>query len=132
MNTDLTDDLLQPIIIDDLTPIEVPVTIKGDAYVLVEASEAAAVVYRNSHLKGIKLHNGKPSGFEGLAESDSLLLSQCLYKINGTTRQIVSQKEIQAWPHRVSKQLVERCKRLSRLEDKQPKKPVIAGKDTSD
>lgn len=76
--------LLEPMVFDadESGPIEIPVTIGATKYVLREATEQAARVYRNAAVAGARLQNGQMSSLaEDLAGVQSLLLSHCLFRI---------------------------------------------------
>ena len=75
----------EPLVFDDLEPVEVPVTIKGKDYVLKEASSDAAVKFRNANAAGATLTqdaNERTKVTMGsIADSEPLLVSLCLFEV---------------------------------------------------
>lgn len=73
--------LREPIIFEDLEPIEVPVKIGKTWYVLAEASYDAFIKYQNFNAGALKIdpETGKAVSFGGNAEGEARLLSMCLY-----------------------------------------------------
>lgn len=106
---------------DDLSLIEVPVTIAGKKYVLREASEATAAVYRNASIAGAKLEDGKLSEMpKNLGGIQSLLVSRCLLACDTETGEAVnpvSREIINDWPSRIVKPLFEKAKEISELDE---------------
>lgn len=96
-----------------------PLTIAGDSYVIVEASEEAAKKYKNTAMRATKFSDkGKPSGVDGLADVEPLLVSMCLFKVGERgDRQSVSLSTILKWPHRVVEPIYQKCRELSGLLD---------------
>lgn len=110
----------------DVTLREVPVRIGGHDYVLREASEAAAVEWRNSQLAGVTFDptSGKPKTVNGVASIEPTLVSRCLFRIgpDGKTTIPVNIKTISGWPQAKVKALYDKVKELSGL-DEEEKKP---------
>jgi hypothetical protein len=124
-------DPVQQIDFDDLAPIEVAFNLPpayGGRYVLREASGSAAIKWRSCQMKGLTLDkatNQMTFGQSGIAESEAVLLSECLYHAdkqgkvktlnNGDydPRQLVSQKLIQSWPNRIMKRMYDELMRIS-------------------
>ena len=111
---------------NDLTPIEVQVRYQNKSYVLREASEGAAVRYQNAIFRSTKMgKDGQPASIEGLADADPLLLSLCLFECyehqGKTLERPVDEKTIRTWPSRVIKPLIERLKKISKLDDEPQK-----------
>lgn len=104
----------------DLVPQEVSVKLGPHVYLLVEASEDAAVEWRNAHTKQVKLTDGKVSGLGAIADCQALLVARCLFRRNpnGTRGQQVPVALIRSWPARVVRDLFERVKRMSDLEER--------------
>src|SRR5262245_4621273 len=68
-----------------LTPIVLPVRYRGQSYALVEASEGAAVSWRNAMFsKARYVGDGKYSGPGDIADGEPLLVSMCLYRLADT------------------------------------------------
>lgn len=95
----------------DLAPVEIPVRYRGTAYVLREASEAAACAYSNAKQRAVRYTDGKAT-FDGAAESDAALLAGCLLR-DGKP---VPQSEILTWQTQVVNRLVARLKEVSGIE----------------
>ena len=114
---------------DDLAPIEERVSIGGKKYILREATGDAGCKYRNSLLKATKLGpDGKPVSIEGMADSEPLLVSLCLFELyeqkgsNGvseTKERPTPLIVVRSWPARVQKALFERAKEISDLDEKE-------------
>ena len=64
----------------DPTLIEVPVKIGTTHYVLREADENAARVFRNAAVRGAKMSDGKVIGIDGVGDIQSLLVALCLFE----------------------------------------------------
>ncbi len=99
----------------NLAPIEVPVDLgDGKEYVLREASEGAAVEYQNLMLAATKFgDNMKPTGINGMANGEPLLVSRCLFeKVNGDLRP-VPHATILAWPARIVKPIFNLAMKIS-------------------
>ena len=107
--------ILTPIEFESLDKIEVPVTLAGVAYVLIEADGAAITERDNSILSGMTMHDGKPIKMSGLASVDVVLLSRCLIHVK--KGQKVPLSVIQAWPSRVRNALIDRLKAISGIVD---------------
>jgi hypothetical protein len=100
---------------DDLTPVEIPVTISGKSYFLLEATGDASCKYRNAQLAATQLGpDGKPIGIRGMADVDPLLVSLCLVDEN---RKPVSVATIRAWPARVLEALAKKVKSISGMDE---------------
>lgn len=70
---------------DDLAPKEIPASIGGKKYILRQASEGAAVAYRNAALKAAKMVDGKIVGMDGVANAEPLLVSMCIHPLDHNT-----------------------------------------------
>lgn len=111
--------------LDDLQPIEIPVTFRGVNYVLREASEDAACKYKNALFKIAKPSQLEGGGveiksLEGAAELDVKLVSWCLfYQANNKS---VPESELRTWPQRVVRQLFSKIREISGF-DEEEKKP---------
>lgn len=104
---------------EDLSLIEVDVTIKDEKYILREADEDTAVAYRNASVAGITLDDGKVTSLPmNIAGLQALLVSRCLFKLNtdGTpSNRPVSRGIIIKWPARVVRDIFEKAKEISEL-----------------
>ncbi len=96
----------------DISLIELPVQVGAMEYTLREASEATAVQWRNATMAAARFRDGNISGFTGIADSEPLLVSLCLFNGDGKNVPIDTVKE---WPARVVKPLVEKDKEISEL-----------------
>lgn len=118
-------------VFDSLEPKEQKVSLVGEAHILREATEAAAVNYLNVHARAAKFSaDGKPAGLDNVAEADPTLLSQCLYKAGPDGRivttpdgrpdpkTLVRLATILSWPSRVVVPMVAWVKEVSELERK--------------
>lgn len=122
---------------DGLEPIEVPFKLFGRDYILREPSEDAAAKFRNANLKGLRMQDGKVSGAEGLADSQKLLLSQCLYYADKDgnlpldkdgdpdPRFLVAVQRVGKWPARVAKPIFERAKELGKLAEDETEESLV-------
>lgn len=98
----------------DASPIVVNVTLKGAKYTLHEADEAAVVAYRNCQMASTKINEaGKPTGIDGMAAVEPLLVSHCLRDSRG---ELVPEGEIMTWLHRHVRPLFDRAKEISELD----------------
>lgn len=117
---------------NDLSPIEVPVSIDGRSYILREATGDAACRYRNALLACTQLGpEGKPSSVKGMADAEPLLVSLCLFDDAGKP---VSGPTIRKWPARVLKALFDKATEISQLgeeeddnDDKEAAKKSLSG-----
>jgi hypothetical protein len=115
--------LLEPIIFEDITPIEVPVTYGAKSYILKEAGEGAACRFRDAVLRAHRLKDGKLTGMEGIPHVEPLLVSMCLYeRVNGAKGQqshdvLVSLATINTWKPQFVSKLFKRAKEISGLNE---------------
>jgi len=73
------------LVFDDLEPVEVPVTIGKRKYVLREASEGAAVKFRNVSMRGARMDTeSKVVTLGEVAEAEPVLVAACLCPVDGT------------------------------------------------
>jgi len=105
---------------------QVDVEIGDFKYVLQEASGKVATAYRNAQIACTKLgENGKPSSINGIASTESLLVSLCLFRIHDkdgkSDLKPVSQAFVEGLSCRVQKALFEESKRISDLNESEPK-----------
>lgn len=96
-----------------------PLTIAGERYIIVEASEDAAKKYKNTAMRATKFSDkGKPSGVDGLADVEPLLVSMCLFKLDETgARSPVLLSTVLKWPHRVVEPIYQKARELSGLKE---------------
>ncbi len=108
---------LEPIIYDekDLELVTIPVTIGKHELMLREASGDATIKWRNAQMRCAKMTNdGKLASVDGLADTESLLISFCLVDKQG--RQ-VSKDFVRGLKPRIQKRLFETIKKISDLEE---------------
>ena len=99
----------------DISLIEIQYTIGGVDYILKEASGDAACQYRNALFKDIQLGpEGKPSKIGNMADVEPLLVSLCLFNPEGRK---IAVDSIRKWPNRIIKQLFEKVKEISDLNE---------------
>lgn len=99
----------------DLTPIQLKVRIGAQEYILREASGDAACRYRNALLECTELDSdGKPKVLRNLANTETLLVSLCLFTKDGKP---VPEATIRSWPARIVKRLFEQAKLISELDE---------------
>lgn len=129
--------------LDGLQPIEIRFNLEGKPHVLVEASADSACRWRNEVMKTAKLRNGKVSEVGNLADTEPLLVSLCLFKIEEDGKQVdgfrrvrYDIKEVRRLPARVVKRLFAKCIEIGNLketpdgEEDPSKKPASATADT--
>lgn len=117
----------EPMNFDDISLVEVPVTIAGEEYLLVEATEATVCKFRNATFACTQYTDGKVSSMKGLANVEPLLVSLCL--IWKETRIPVKLKTIESWPNRVVTSLFERAKKISGLNEDESLEKLIEQRD---
>jgi hypothetical protein len=109
---------MPPIVFDDLSLRTEKVMLGGHEYELREATGEAATTYRNAMLKATQLGpNGKPKSLDGFANAEPLLVSLCLFKKDGVGWSSVDLDVIKSWPSRVQKELFNRAKEMSDLDE---------------
>lgn len=107
---------MKSLVFDSVTLQEVPVTIAGVSYVLRGATGAASCTYRNAMLAATKLNSeGKPTSLEGMADTEPLLVSLCLFDSNNVAVPLAT---ILNWPNHILKDLYDAAKEISRLDEK--------------
>jgi hypothetical protein len=100
---------------DDLSPVEVPVSVRGKRYTLREATGDAACKWRNAQLAATELGpDGKVMRVKGLADLEPMLVSLCLFDEQGKP---VPAATVREWPARVIKAVYDECKRISQLDE---------------
>lgn len=120
---------MEPLVFDDIAPIEVSVTIKGKSYILREASEAASSRYKNAQFKAMKLAEGidgsKTSSIDGMAETEALLVSLCLFEKTETGEKTVPLEEIKRLPHKVVEPIFKCAEEISGLQNKESEEALV-------
>lgn len=101
----------------DATPVEVAVKISGKQYTLKEALGDAVTKFNGLRAQAGRFQDGKFVGVRGsMANAEPFLVSLCLCDENGKP---VPEKVIRAWPSRIQKQLYEKVKDLSEIDDRE-------------
>jgi len=108
---------MDEMVFESLEPIEVPVKIDGQAYVLCEATGEGAIQYTNGKQACMQWSDGNVTGVNGIANLWPQLLYHCLFKVGEDgKRSKLSQTAIRQWPHRIQKPLFDRAVEISELE----------------
>jgi hypothetical protein len=99
---------------DNPTPVEEPVKIGGEDYVI-RVSGDAVVRYRNAVMRSqIYDENGKLARLDGLADSEPLLVSLCLFKLSKSNGQVVPMpvqlQTIRSWRPEIQARLYDKIK----------------------
>lgn len=102
--------------------IEIPVKVGTKDYVLCEANEEVAKQFANKRADAIR-QVGDVRRLVGVGELQSFLLSKCLFELGPDDKRIpVSQSTMLRWRSDVVKQLFERAKAISGLNEEDEKK----------
>ena len=126
--------LMEAMDFDDLSVIEVPVSIEGKKYILREADGDTACRYRNACLKCTKLGpDGKAQSVHGLADVDPFLVSLCLLQVveladGKKNYKKVSLEFVRGRPNRVQKALFKRAKKIGKLDEIDDKEALLEQK----
>ena len=106
-----------------LEEVTLPVQVKGKSYELREASEAAAVKYRNTMLACTRYGSeGNLQSMQGMASVEPLLVSLCLFTAEGKPVAITT---VQSCPSRVVRALFDEAKRISELEEEEETQEIL-------
>jgi hypothetical protein len=118
----------EEMVFDDVDRVAIPVTIAGVKYVLLEASEEASCKFRNALLRCTRPGpDGKPTSYDGVADTESLLVSLCLYAADDVgnvrtgrdgrpdPRHLVPLATLRSWPARVVRELARKAQEVSGL-----------------
>lgn len=102
-----------------LEPAKEYLTIGSDKYVLCEPTETASCQWRDALVRATRLDsNGKPIGMDGISNSDSLLLSMCLFREDTQGKlQPVNKQTILSWPSKIVRPLVDACKEMGGFDE---------------
>lgn len=146
---------MEELTFDSIERKQIPVSIAGKKYVLMEADGAAGTAYQNALMSATRMdRKGDRFRIEGMADAEPLLLSRCLFYADDEGRVrvlrdgspdpkwLVSLRTIQGWPNRIQTKLFDELKRISDLnitpkdkEDKEeetPEDPYVNGQDSSE
>lgn len=112
----MLDAISQAMDLDALLTTEIPVKFKAQTYTLCQASEESVIKFRSAQLRDAKMVDGKlQANLSQIADSQSLLVSLCLKDATGNP---VAQSILKTWPAPVVKQLFEKAKEISDLEER--------------
>ncbi len=113
---------------NDLTLIEIPVSVAGNNYVLREADEETAALYNNARIKGVPIKDSEVVGIpEDIGGMQSLLVSRCLFPLDSEGKphpNPVHRNTVMKWPSRIVKPLFIKVKEISDLDDKEDLKSL--------
>jgi hypothetical protein len=101
----------EPLVFNDITPIEEPVVVGETKYVLRECNGGAYVQYQNARQNCYVYEDGKLKQVRDIANLEPLLASLTLFMEDGKT--LVSEVTIRAWPSRVVRAIHDRAKEIS-------------------
>lgn len=126
-------DIAKGIDFGDLAPIQVPITIRKVKWILLEASGDAATRFKNANMAAGRFSpDGQRISLVGLADSEPLLVSLCLYKAdkdgnlpvdaqgNADPRARASIEFVKAQPNKFQRQLFDIIKEISPDLDETP------------
>lgn len=112
----------------DIERKEIPVTIGGKKYKLVEPDGESINKWRNVGAKSLRLGpDGRPVGVSDVGETEPLLISLCLYTLsdsgelrldrdgNPDIRYRVGKDRVTKFPYRVQEDLAKQCIKLAGL-----------------
>lgn len=110
---------LVDLVFPDAKPREVPVSIEGRSYVLVEATEEDVTLYENTGARGLKFSNrGKLSGVDRASDARAVLLAACLKEVRSDgTHGAVAEAFIRGLPSRITKPIFTVLKEMSGIDD---------------
>ena len=103
---------MKPLIFEQLTPIEVPVQLAGDSYLLREASGEAAAKFNNARTACYDYMAGKLSKIHDTGDLEPLLVALCIFTHDGKP---VPESTVRGWPARIVTALFEKAKEISGL-----------------
>lgn len=119
-------DFMSEMVFDSPKPLEVPVKIAGESFVLKGASAGAAQDYNAMRIRSVKLGdgaidaNGKPDltkiGLDNLSafmNVETMMVSRCLFRRSDKGDLPVPETEVKGWKDEVVSKLYERIQLLS-------------------
>lgn len=99
---------------DDLAPAEWRFQLRGKEYALREPSEAAVLTFKGTQLRDQRLSGGTMTADASkMAEADVVLVQLSTVDAKGNR---VAAQEVRDWPHRVTRDLAERAKKMAGLD----------------
>lgn len=115
----------EPLVFESITLTEIPVEIAGEPYILREATADDARKWRANNLQSMQMEErGKGRGrvshstFKSeIANSHLLLVSLCLFKLDGERRIPVSMDTLRGWKNSVVEALFRKARDISDLDE---------------
>lgn len=103
---------------NDLSIIEIPVKLNKKNYILREADGEAGAKFKSRSAQCMRMEAGSVTGVGEIGELEPYLLSFCMFEQgeNGILKS-VSENVIKSWPARVVKQLFDKAKEISELNE---------------
>lgn len=107
---------------DDISLVQVKVTVGKKEYVLQEADADTARRYRNMAVSGAKMDDGKVIGVRGIGDLELFLVGECLFEASETQGtpslgRKVDAKTLQSWKSYIISDIFRRAKEISRLDE---------------
>lgn len=115
----------------DLEPKQTEVfKIGPNNYVLREATEDAAVKFRNAGMRGMRMVDNKVVGMDGVADAAPLLVSLCIFQVlegNGKDPiyKTVKLETIRSWPTRIVSRLFDIAREMSGLDEDDNEETIL-------
>lgn len=114
---------------ESILPIEVEVELPGLPCILRECPNKMAIKYKDALAKATKMVNGKFAGTDGIAGTEALLVSYCLWDVTlGRTKDKIKPvplTTILEWPNGLVSELFERARDISRLKPKNSEADIV-------
>jgi hypothetical protein len=108
-------DLTKPIVYEDICRKEVPVKLGGTNYILKEGSAGAVKAYRNALITRASFDDkGKVTKLGGIADTESVLVAGCLFKVIPNGLHAVTLAEVEELPYYIIQDLFSRAKAMTR------------------
>ena len=101
-------------------------------YRLREATEAIIIKWRNINLKGAKLRDGKLVSMEGAASGEPVLVSLCLFEVDGDKEKPVKIDTIMSWRGVIVQDMYKWIAKVSGLAEEQETEELIKKRIESD
>jgi hypothetical protein len=123
-------DVVDSLDFSSLEPIQLPVKIGNECFILREANGLAEIAFQNAINDAIVFQDGKRVGSKNLADVDSLLLSHCIVRVgdNGGMS-AVSVEEIRLWPSKIIKKYYNVVRKISEFDDGETEVELIKQKE---
>lgn len=118
----------------ELKPQEWKFRVNGKQYILREASAEAGRLWRNANMRGASMKDGRISMPETMADSETVLVQACTFEVFGDPEKerAVPIQTVRSWKDRIVRDLFERAKKMSGLDEvADPKKLPSPGTESS-